>query len=139
MSKFCTMTTQYLTGYRTRSNYNLNQMVRHANGFLPTQTRPCNDILTCLFGGQGERIQIDSPCCFGCFQRSSFPCPFLPMCCPTTLFPCILRHEIYVSDAEQGTFQIKLAREAAFADPLYLEDKVAINIKSGHLNSSTSS
>ena len=34
----------------------------------------------------------------------------------------MLRHEIYVADAEQGTFRIKVARKAALEDPLYTAD-----------------
>eukprot|EP01034_Spumella_vulgaris_P022581 gene22579-28714_t len=43
-------------------------------------------------------------------QRSAFPCPCVPICCPKTLFPCILRHEIYMEDAQKGLYEIKKAR-----------------------------
>mmetsp|Transcript_25248 Transcript_25248/g.25477 ORF Transcript_25248/g.25477 Transcript_25248/m.25477 type:complete len:229 (+) Transcript_25248:102-788(+) len=89
---------------------------------ISDKTRCCNTLLTCLCGGKGERIQIDSPCCFNLCQRASCPCPCLPICLPNCMFSCFLRHDIFVSDAQQGMFQIEMARKAALSDALYVPD-----------------
>lgn len=86
---------------------------------LTDRTRTCNECRTCLFGGRGERIRMDSPVCCSCCQRAVFPCPCVPSCCPKSLFPCILRHEIYVEDAQKGLYEIKKARLAAMNNELY--------------------
>ena len=83
------------------------------------QTRACNEFQTCCFGGRGERIRLDSPACCQCCQRSTFPCPCLPTCCPLSLCPCLLRFEIYVEDAQKGLYEIKKAREAALQNKFY--------------------
>ena len=75
------------------------------------QTRVCNECRTCVCGGSGERIQIDSPCCFGCCLRSSFPCPCLPICCPSIYFPCAKRHTLFVDDAQMAMHEIKKAMD----------------------------
>ena len=89
---------------------------------ITDQTRCCNECRTCLFGGKGERIQIDSPCCFGICQRSSLPCPFVPICCPAAIFPCLSKYEIYVQDAQQGKYEIEQAKLSALSNTLYCDD-----------------
>ena len=84
--------------------------------------RYCNEFQTCLFGGQGERIQIDSPCCFSLFHRSSCPCICVPIFCPNMMAPCILNHNIYVRDAQKGKYSIDQARQAAHANSLYNDE-----------------
>jgi hypothetical protein len=86
---------------------------------MTDQTRTCHECRTCLFGGKGERVQIDSPVCCSCCQRGSFPCLFVPVCCPSIICPCILRHEIYLEDAQKGLYEIKKARSATLKDSLY--------------------
>jgi hypothetical protein len=92
---------------------------------ITDQTRFCNECRTCMCGGRGERIQIDSPCCFMFCQRASW-LPFVPMCCPNFLVPCALRHEIYVEDAQEGLHKIQEARKAALQNPLYNDDHQAL-------------
>jgi hypothetical protein len=86
---------------------------------ITDQTRVCNECRTYLCGGRGERIQIDSVCCFNLCHRSALPCPFVPICCPVTLFPCMLKYEVYVDDAQRGMYEIKEARKAAMENSLY--------------------
>lgn len=86
---------------------------------ITDQTRVCNECRTCLCGGRGERVRIDSPICFNCCQRSSFPFPCLPFCCPTSLCPCMLMHEIYMEDAQKGLHEIKKVRSLALQNELY--------------------
>ena len=88
---------------------------------ITDQTRTCNEMRTCLCGGRGERIRIDSPFCFNICLRSSFPCPCVPICCPTTCCPCVLRHEIYVEDAQKGMYEIKKSRFNALKNPIYID------------------
>lgn len=97
---------------------------------ITDQTRICNECRTCLFGGKGERIQIDSPCCCSLCQRAAFPCPCIPICCPTAIFPCALKYELYVEDAQKGKYEIDQARSAANANPLYsnVSEKQLINV-----------
>ena len=102
---------------------------------ITDQTRCLNECRTCLCGGKGERIQIDAPCCFNLCQRShTFPCPFVPVCLPTLLFPCALKHEIYVDDAQRGMYEIKAAREAAIKNPLYNDDALNFNTETNNNN-----
>jgi hypothetical protein len=77
---------------------------------ITDQTRTCNECRTCICGGRGERVRIDSPICCSICQRSAFPCPCVPICCPKSFCPCILRHEIYMEDAQKGLYEIKKAR-----------------------------
>lgn len=86
---------------------------------MTDQTRTCNECRTCLFGGKGERVQMDSPICCGCCQRGSFPCLMVPVCCPRAICPCILRHEVYMQDAQKGLYEIKKSRSAALNNKLY--------------------
>ena len=74
---------------------------------ISDQTRCCNECRTCCCGGSGERIQIDSPCCFNICQRGSYPCPCVPICCPTAIFSCALKYELYVEDAQKGMYEIQ--------------------------------
>ena len=90
---------------------------------ITDQTRTCNECLTCLFGGRGERIRMDSPACCGCCQRASFPCLCAPTCCPSSIFPCLLRHEIYVEDAQKGLYEVKKARRKALDSEFYSKDQ----------------
>ncbi len=89
---------------------------------ITDQTRCCNELLTCLFGGKGERIQLDSPCCCNLLQRATFPCPCVPICCPTALFPCQMKHAIYVEDAQKGKYEIEQIRKLALEDSLYHDE-----------------
>lgn len=86
---------------------------------ITDQTRTCNECRTCLLGGRGERVRVDSPACCGCCQRASFPCPCAPSCCPKNAFPCLLRHEIYMEDAQKGLYEIKKARNKALENEFY--------------------
>jgi len=87
---------------------------------ITDQTRFCNECRTCLFGGRGERIRLDATCCYGLCLRSSFPCPFVPFCCPSVVFPCAWRHEIYVTDASKALYEIKGAIKSAKKSGLYI-------------------
>ena len=99
---------------------------------ITDQTRCCNELRTCLFGGKGERIQLDSPCCCNLLQRATFPCPCVPICCPTALFPCQMKHAIYVEDAQKGKYEIEQIRKSALDDSLYYdENKMEGNRKGG--------
>lgn len=80
---------------------------------LTDQTRLCNEFRTCCCGGSGERVRIDAPFCFDLCLRGTTPCCCIPVCCPNALCPCILRHEIYVEDAQRGLYEIKRARHTA--------------------------
>jgi hypothetical protein len=54
-----------------------------------------------------------------CF-RSSWPLPFVPVCCPASCFPCARERELYLDDASSGMHEIKNAiRNAREHDPLY--------------------
>lgn len=87
---------------------------------ITDKTRVCNESRTCLCGGRGERIELTSPCCYKCCYRAYFPCPCVPVCFPTSLFPCALRTEIFVQDASAGIHEIDRAlREANEHDDLY--------------------
>lgn len=86
---------------------------------ITDQTRCCNECRTCVFGGKGETIRMDSPICCSCCQRGSFPCVCIPVCCPKAICPCILRYEIYLEDAQKGLFEIKRAREKALSSDMY--------------------
>ena len=88
---------------------------------LTNTTRSCNECRTCLCGGRGERIQISTPCCCGLAYRAACPCVCMcvPICCPTALFPCTMRHEIYIEDANQGIYALREAIRAAQDNPLY--------------------
>jgi hypothetical protein len=91
---------------------------------LTNTTRFCNEFRTCLCGGRGERIQISAPCCCGLAYRASCPCICLcvPVCCPTALFPCALRHEVYLEDAEQGIYTIKETMKMTLEKKLYRDE-----------------
>jgi len=67
---------------------------------ITDQTRLCNECRTYCCGGRGERVQIDSPCCFNLCHRSRPPCPVVPVCCPKLLVPCMLKYEIFLEDAQ---------------------------------------
>ena len=86
---------------------------------ITDQTRCCNECRTCICGGSGERIQIDSPCCCNLCQRSACPCPCVPICCPSYFCPCALKYEIYVQDAQRGKYDINKALNAARNSVLY--------------------
>lgn len=86
---------------------------------ITDQTRYCNEFRTCCFGGRGERIRIDSPVCCGCCQRGYFPCFCVPMCCPKSCCPCMVRYELHVQDAQQGLHAISHARQTALMNDLY--------------------
>lgn len=87
---------------------------------ISDQTRWCNETRTCLNGGSGERVQLTSTCFFGICYRASFPCPCVPVCVPTALFPCARRRVLYLKDAAEGIHEIKNAvRNAREHDPLY--------------------
>ncbi len=77
---------------------------------ITDQTRFCNQCRTCLCGGRGERLRIDAPFCFDICLRGSCPCPCVPICCPTWFCPCVLRHYLFLDDAQKGMFEIKKAR-----------------------------
>lgn len=83
---------------------------------MTDKTRCCHECRTCLFGGRGERLRIDAPICCGCCQRGSMPCPCVPVCCPSAICPCLLRHEIHMKDAQQGLYEIKKARVNALGE-----------------------
>ena len=86
---------------------------------ISDKTRFCNEFRSCVCGGHGERIQLDSTCCCGLMQRSAFPCPFVPVCCPNTICPYILRREIYVDDAQQGIYELQATIKSVRNNPLY--------------------
>lgn len=86
---------------------------------ISDQTRFCNEFLTCIFGGKGERIHFDSPMCCGACQRGSAPCICVPTCCTRSLCPCMLRHEIYVADAQKALYDINKAKTAAATHELF--------------------
>ena len=92
---------------------------------ITDQTRVCNECRTCLCGGRGERIRIDSTCCFGICLRASFPCACIPTCCPTSCFPCAWRHEIYVTDASKALYEIKAALRKATGSSFYKDESAA--------------
>lgn len=85
---------------------------------ISDQTPVCNELRTCLFGGKGERIQIESPCCFGCNRAtfSSIPCICVPQWCPTWI-PCTHKYVIYVENAQKGIYEINKARNSSKSDP----------------------
>lgn len=86
---------------------------------ITDQTRCCNDLRTCLCGGRGERIHIDSPCCYSLCLRGTFPCCFIPSCCPSVLSPCAWQYDVYIEDATQGLYEITRARNAALQSEMY--------------------
>jgi len=94
---------------------------------ITDQTRCCNECRTCICGGRGERIQIDSPCCCNLCQRAACPCPCVPICCPSFLGPCALKHEIYVEDAQRGKYEINKVLHAARNSLLYGNRKMSAN------------
>lgn len=95
---------------------------------ITDQTRPCNECRTCVCGGRGERIQIDSPCCCNLCQRATCPCPCVPICCPTALFPCALKYEIYVEDAQKGMYEIQRTRQNVACSALYQDEEFILQI-----------
>lgn len=86
---------------------------------ITDKTRCCNETRTCIGGGKGERIQLSSTCCCGCCYRSAFPCPFVPICCPISVFPCAARYDIYTADAQKSLYEIKRLRAIATSQALY--------------------
>ena len=75
---------------------------------ITDQTRQCNEFRTCVCGGKGERIRLDVPFCCNIFLRTTSPvicC--VPVCCPTTICPCVLRYEIYLEDAQKALYEIR--------------------------------
>lgn len=98
---------------------------------ISDQTRMCHECRTCLCGGRGERVQIDSPCCCNLCTRASFPCICVPVCFPLSFFPCAHRYELYLADAQKGMYDIKKAVSAARGDVLYKDqDSEAAGLKS---------
>lgn len=93
------------------------------------QTRFCNEFLTCMFGGSGERIRLTGPaCCFGlCIRANSYCCMFVPICCPKIFCPCMMRHDIFVEDAQKGLYELRKARDAAIA-PLLRDAAAATTV-----------
>lgn len=88
---------------------------------LSDQTRMCNECRTCAFGGRGERLRVDSPCCCNLCQRSSGCLPFMPCCLPNSCCPTILRHEVYLEDAQNGLYTINAARKKAYHTSFYMK------------------
>lgn len=86
---------------------------------MTDQTRFCNECLTCLFGGSGERIRLNGPICCGVCIRGSCCCMYVPVCCPKACCPCMHRYDLYVEDAQKGLFEIKKARDAALSSDLH--------------------
>jgi hypothetical protein len=80
---------------------------------INNRTRPCNTCQTFLCGGEGERVQFDSKFCFDCCYRAYPPLFCVPCCC----YPCcrmaVIRHEIWVENAEDAIRDIKQARDNA--------------------------
>jgi len=67
---------------------------------LRDSSRACNDQLTFFFGGDGERVLIDSRFCLGLCIRGSFPCCCWPCCLPSGCVRSYLfQHKIKVDDA----------------------------------------
>jgi hypothetical protein len=91
---------------------------------MTDKTRCCNELRTCLFGGKGEVVSIDYPICFGCCQKAAFPYFCMPVCCPKSISPCILSHEIYVDDAQQGLYDINNVVKECKKDELYYQGPV---------------
>ena len=46
----------------------------------------------------------------------------MPICCPTALFPCQVKHAIYVEEAQKGKYEIEQIRKLALSDSLYYEE-----------------
>lgn len=88
---------------------------------ITDKTRFCNEARSCICGGRGDRIQLDSPCCCGTCYRASSPCLFVPICMPTSCVPCALRYEIYTTDAQKGIYEIKRARANCTGSNLYAD------------------
>lgn len=86
---------------------------------ITDKTRCCNEMRTCLFGGKGERLSLDSPICCGACERASSPIFCVPVCCPTSVCPCIMKHEIYLDDAQQGLHDILNSIELCKKSDLY--------------------
>jgi hypothetical protein len=86
---------------------------------ITNKTRCCNEARTCICGGKGERMLINAPCFLGCCYRASYPCPFVPGCCPLSCCPCVSTHEIWTADAQKGLYEIKKARAAEMTDKRY--------------------
>jgi hypothetical protein len=81
---------------------------------ITDRTRCCNEMRTCLLGGKGQRIRIDSLFCCGICVRSAFPCVCgVPVCCPLMLCPCALAYHIYVDDAKKAIEEVATARASA--------------------------
>ena len=94
---------------------------------LTDQTRSCNECATCLFGGNGERLLIDSPVCCGLCQRATFPFILTCSCCSSYCFPCMLQHNIYLEDAQKGLYEIKKARNACLNNDFYKDRDINNN------------
>ena len=92
---------------------------------ISDQTPACNELRTCLCGGRGERIQIDSPSCFGCCHRATFssiPCICVPQWCPAWI-PCTHKYFINVANAQKGIYEINKVRKATQADLSRVQDE----------------
>jgi hypothetical protein len=88
--------------------------------YISDQTRCCNETRTCLNGGNGEIVHLDSRCFWGMCYRSHSPCPCVPTFAPLACFPCARRKIIYLKDAAEGIHAIKQAvRNAREHDTLY--------------------
>ena len=54
-----------------------------------------------------------------CIRHAGGCCAYLPKCCPTDYCPHMLRHEIYLEDAQKALYDIKCVREKAIHHPFY--------------------
>ena len=92
---------------------------------ISDQTRCCNELRTCLFGGRGERISLNNTICFGFCARAAFPYFCVPSCCPKSTCPCILGEELYLEDAQQGIYDITKVIKMTYEDKLYTSSSSA--------------
>mmetsp|Transcript_10616 Transcript_10616/g.16090 ORF Transcript_10616/g.16090 Transcript_10616/m.16090 type:complete len:216 (-) Transcript_10616:145-792(-) len=90
---------------------------------ITDQTRSFNELRTCLCGGRGERIQMDSRCCWHMFYRTHVPCICVPICCPSVFCPCAQRREIFVKDAQHGIYEISKALKYHQTRSSQMEDR----------------
>ena len=86
---------------------------------ISDQTRSCNECATCLLGGNGERLLLDSPVCCGVCVRATFPFVITCSCCSSYCCPCMLQHNIYLEDAQKGLYEIKKARRECLNHDFY--------------------
>ena len=116
MSLCFIMTIQYLTASLIKLDVAMVSILSYGTvrnfDYIGFDALLCVELRTCFCGGFGERIQIDSPCFCNLCQRSAFPWPCVPICCPSYMCPCALKHEIYVHDAQKGKYEIKRALQS---------------------------